>query len=65
MKNLSYWYIDIIKISHEKEVIQVGKKSFIFTLLDLTTFYISLNDSNDICEVFFELSAVRIGRSGC
>lgn len=42
-----------------------GKKSFIFTLLDLTTFYISLNDSNDICEVFFELSAVRIGRSGC
>lgn len=30
MKNLSYWYIDIIKISHEKEVIQVWKKKFYF-----------------------------------
>lgn len=48
----------------KKKLYRFGKKSFIFTLLDLTTFYISLNDSNDICEVFFELSAVRIGRSG-
>lgn len=30
MKNLSYWYIDIIKISHEKEVIEVWKKKFYF-----------------------------------
>lgn len=28
MKNLSYWYIEIIKISHEKEVIQVWIKKF-------------------------------------
>lgn len=37
----------------KKKLYRFGKKSFIFTLLDLTTFYISLNDSNDICEVFF------------
>lgn len=30
MKNLSYWYIEIIKISHKKEVIQVWKKKVLF-----------------------------------
>lgn len=48
----------------KKKLYRFWRKKIIFTLLDLTTSYISLNDSNDNCELFFELSVVRNGRSG-
>lgn len=48
----------------KKKLYRFGKKSFIFTLLDLTTFYISLNDSNDIKFVKYFLNCLLLGLGG-
>lgn len=59
LKWILKWILKFLK----KKLYRFWRKKIIFTLLDLTTSFISLNDSNDNCELFFS-NCLLLGMGG-
>lgn len=55
------WILKFLLKFLKKKLYRFWRKKIIFTLLDLTTSYISLNDSNDNCELFSNCLLLGMG----